>query len=145
MAIEPEWRNDGEGLILTGSGDVVGADIFETASNLFTAAMLSRLKYQIWDYSRVSSFIVTNAEVHALSQLTKSTQTKGDHRRFAAMVAPQDIAFGQSRQWEMMTGDESERDGIFGVFRSREQAEAWINESMVATYGADAAPFDGSE
>lgn len=144
MAVKVDWKDGGAGLILAFSGVVDAPELIGTLSNLVAETDVTKLRYQAWDFTDVAEFNLSIDRIRELGAISARSMSRGTDKRFVAVTAPQDIIYGQMRQWSVFTGEDDERVAVFEIFRDRPAADAWIDARMTETYGAGSAPFGGT-
>lgn len=128
MPVKLEYTDDG-GAIVTGTGTIRASEVSSVNKRLYAArdAILA-LRYQIVDLTDVQEFDIVADEVRALAmEDTNAARINPD--MVTAVVGNEDIAFGLLRMWEMNLDESAFRTS---VFRSREEAEAWVQEMLAS-------------
>lgn len=136
MSIEINYMDNGMGIVLIGKGTVAGREIMDAKRRIFsTEEKMKKYRYGLIDFSGVDDLKAYGAEVDGLVQLDRDA-AEIIPEAVVAIAAEKDIAFGLSRMWQAYMG------GIpweINVFRSRNEAEVWIRETLKAKFGIDPA------
>jgi hypothetical protein len=116
--IDPEGRR-----ILTHAwGVLTDADILAHKTRLLQDAEFDPGMPQLSDISAIERLEVTSAGVRAMVEHdAANAHRRAGHRM--ALVVPKSEAFGMARMYELVSG---RVDNSVGVFRTREEAEAWL-------------------
>ena len=80
---------------------------------------------RLWDLSGIG-FDLSTSDIRTIAEYGKQKFIKPS---FIAMVAPDDLAFGEMRAFEVYR--EQHRHAVARVFRSRSEAIDWLNEQPV--------------
>jgi hypothetical protein len=116
--IEPD-----RALVLTEAwGVLTDQDILTHKAKLLSDPAFNPAMAQISDVRRIERLDVTTAGVRAMvGHDAANADRRLGHRM--ALVVPSDSAFGMARMYQQLGGHE---DGSVGVFRTMEEARAWL-------------------
>jgi hypothetical protein len=138
MPVTVEKRSD-NGLVLLYSGVLTGEEVINVKRTLITEQNRG-LRYLIVDTTATNEIHISGAELRGIAEENKRLAAIAEPGMLAAVAAPQDLAFGLSRMWEVIASDTGWRTS---VFRSRAEADAWIqrNLNVQQTPNKDEKPF----
>ena len=122
MPISVNISENGELVEILGSGSITSADIFASLDELYSSDAFGRMKYQLMDHSLVESYSFDGQFAEKSVRLDKDAFARKPDLRFA-IVAPSDILFGSTRQWEIRVQSSPHH---IRVFRERNKAESWL-------------------
>ncbi len=117
---------DNGGVLLKGEGVVSGTDIKQANEIIYSPEKIQKIQYQLWDYTNVSKFNVSNEEVIILAQQDIEA-AEINPKMFVAAVGKEDLVYGLIRMWEAHV-DFSSIETM--AFRIIEDAEKWIAEKI---------------
>jgi hypothetical protein len=127
MPIEIEYLDGGYRIECIGKGVVTGEEIYNGNRIIYSGDTLSRHRYQIVNFTNVEKLSVSRDEaVRLANQDIEASKTNPNI--VIAVVATLNHAFGLGRMWEAhanMSGFETM------VFRTREDAMAWIERKII--------------
>lgn len=139
MPYEIDFRDQDLGVITTYSGTLTEAEFLDCTKEKFESLdKLSYYRYSISDFSAVTCFEIP-LDVIRENAMLSSHALKVNQNGVMAVVVNSDLIYGLGSLWKGNTGDISDR---VGIFRSREEAEDWVqsrlneNESLPAQEGA---------
>ncbi|MFC1542492.1 hypothetical protein ACFL4M_01210 [Pseudomonadota bacterium] len=119
MSIELEFKSNG--VIIWHSGVVTGEDLILANKDVYSYKYDEGLLFQLADLSDVEDFDVSSNDMATLAAMDKQF-IKGI-KQFGCTVAPTDVLFGFSRQWNM----QAEKDVFHtNVVRSMDEAITWF-------------------
>ena len=78
MAIEAQWTDGGEGMVVNCSGTIVAGDFVEAFDSLFTDDALRALKFELWDFTGAVGLNMTQAEMRMLGAATLEFASRND-------------------------------------------------------------------
>ena len=120
-------KQDGAGVLHLGRGAVTGAEILAAESQKANVIdRLTKLKHVLIDFSEVTSLDVSSDDVQQLVSINKE-EARLLQVVFVAVAAPSDLAYGISR---MYAGYLQIPEWVIQVFRSRIEAENWLEQSL---------------
>ena len=123
-----ELLDHGTLLVFTGSGVLTGLELIETTRKLVESGDAVRaVRRTLVFFDQVTKMDVNTDDVRRLIEIDQSLMELIP-RTTIAIVAPKDELFGLSRMWEMMVGVPGWETR---VFRSRPEAEAWLQAARV--------------
>jgi hypothetical protein len=118
-----ELRDRGSLLYLKGSDVLTGRELIETTRRLVeTGDAIRGVRYTLVLFDEVTRVDVSADDIRRLVEVDKDLMLLIP-QTVIAIVAPKDEMFGLSRMWEMMVGVPGWETR---VFRSRAEAEAWL-------------------
>ena len=124
MPLSTEFRSDGRGLELVGSGVLTAQEILEAKRALLRSPeRLKDLHYALIDVSNITELRVTHDDVLEFVTADMQIALIVPRQMAVAVVAPTDLAFGVARMWE---GFAEVTRWNRHVFRSRAEAEPWL-------------------
>ena len=130
MAYTTTFIDGGRGVLHVARGIVVSEEILGGAREIQRdEARARQLKYGITDLTDVEELRVTTQDMRRIAEGSKRTALLVPHG-FVAIVAPRDHLFGMARMWEALV-DEAEWET--SVFRTRNEADAWIQTRLAGT------------
>ena len=138
MPFATEFIEQGRGLVLTGSGLITARDIHDVKTALLAQeSLLRQVAYAIVDLKAVTELKLTAAELRGLVKLDLHLAKLLPHAA-VAIVAAADHPFGMARMWEVLAEDTGWQTA---VFRTRAQAEAWVNRTVRQIPNTDTNPL----
>ena len=121
------WLSAGTYILRKGSGVVTGADLIEGSRMVpDLLARYNRVNHALVDFTEVSRFEVSTREINELSVHDKKFQELLPSL-FMAIVAPEDMEFGMSRMYELLT---TVPGWTVQVFRTLDEAIAWLASAV---------------
>jgi hypothetical protein len=134
MPIEMSYLDNGTGVLHVGRGVLSGKDILDAKSATFASDdKTRRYRYGLIDYSAVDNVLISSHELETVAAYDRKAATIAPGIP-VAIVGGKDFVFGLARMWEaFMHGAGWETH----VFRTREEAEAWIRERIRGKHGVD--------
>jgi hypothetical protein len=129
LPIEVKYIDDGCGVDWIANGVVTGEEIKNANRMIYSGERLSRMKYQLLDYTDVTEFDVSNEDiVEAAKQDIEASRTNPNI--LIAYVGADPLGYGLGRMWEAYV----ERSGFeTRAFKDREEALAWIKKQLLIT------------
>ncbi len=112
--------NEFEGIVSLEENAEVYKKIFGKNPNQF-----KNIPYVISDYTKATKVTHSTEEIRQLASMTKK-RLEVYSKTFFAVVVPGDLFFGLARMWHAHLGEEDRA----GLFRTREEAEIWINKKL---------------
>ena len=139
MPIEITDTDSGIGNIILGSGIITGGQYINamTAHLSQDESKLIRYKYSLCDFSKTAEAGVTIDNIeHIVKLCRKAADINTD--AVVALVGEKDGVFNLAKTWQFLFGDSNWE---VQVFRSRENAEAWIKARIQEKHGIDDLSF----
>jgi hypothetical protein len=130
MPYTTEFVDADRGVVHTGRGVVLGAEIFLGASAIHSRA--GTLRYGIVDLTEVTELHVSTAELELIASENQKTAVIA-REVIVAVAAPGNLAFGLSRMWEVFAANTG---WVTKVVRSRTEAQEWLQRMLRDRYGA---------
>ena len=130
MPVRTKYVDDGFGYLVVGMRFVKGSEVVK--ASLQPAEPFSKIKYWLYDFSKTSEVEASSDDMRMIAE-QDMIMSKINTNVVGAVVAPHDIVFGFARMWEVFATDTG---WIKRVFRTRSEAEAWIQDElkMVLTF-----------
>ena len=92
------------GVLLKGEGVVSGSEIIQANESLYSSPEITqKIKYQLCDFTNVSSFLVSNEDILLLANQDE-TAAQVNPNMFIALVGAQDLIYGLIRMWGKRRG-----------------------------------------
>lgn len=133
MPVSVASVQDGTGLLFICAGDVTAKDLLDAKDLLLeTPTRLRECRFAIVDLGLVSSLQLSSEGVRRIADKDRELAIITRPGLPVAVLAPNDLAYGLARMWEIFvenTGWETI------VFRVREEGENWVREKANALYG----------
>lgn len=126
MPVTIEELDDGLGVLMHASGAVTEAELVSVLDTHLGAKGASDYRYSLTDLTAADAFDVTNRAIHRVAELCR-TAAAAENRRMVAVVGDRDLVFGLARMWQVFA---RETGWTTEVFRSRDEAEAWLREKV---------------
>jgi len=129
MPYKIDYLEDEGGVITTYWGELTDAEFVEcTEAKFVSLDDHSHYRFSISDFSAVTTLSVSpdalKSNAH-MSGYALDTIQNG----YMAVVVNKDLIYGISRMWKANTGNLDDR---IGIFRTREEADAWIETKLAA-------------
>ena len=122
MAIKHTYNADG-GVLITGTGVVTATEVFDRIDSLYaTAEQVSQIRYLLIDFTAVSSWKMTPAEIVKTAQLDRNA-VQINPAMIITIAANDERTYGLSRMWEAYL-DSSPLQSR--VFKTVADCEAWL-------------------
>ncbi len=139
MPIEMKDADNGLGVIFTGRGVITENEYAESYTKHLTQdrEKFKNYRYGLNDWTAVTKVEVSTQAIDEIARLCNEALKINPHP-VVAHVADKNITFGLSRMWEMLLGVTKWETM---VFRSRDEAEAWIKKKVIEKYGIDYLSF----
>ena len=125
MAVTVEARSD-KGLVLSYSGILTGQEIVDVKRTLITEQNRG-LRYLIIDTTATDEIHISPSEIRRIVEENMRLAAITEPGMLAAVAAPQDLAFGLSRMWEVISSGTGWRTK---VFHSMAEADSWIARNL---------------
>jgi hypothetical protein len=123
-----EFVEDGRGLVFSGSGVLTGQEILEAKEALAADEVpLRTVKFALVLLEDVTAVDVTIGDLRAAAIVDRRLARMMPNAA-VAIVAPRDHDFGIARMWEAIA---DVPEWTTYVFRSREEADAWLRALAV--------------
>jgi precorrin-6B methylase 1 len=122
LPITLNFSDDGETIEMVGSGDIGHEDILAAVREIYTSPVLAGIKYQLVDYSLVTSYKRVKSAAIEIVNLDRLTALKNPNMKIA-IIAPGDLLFASARSWELNL---EEAPLETRIFRERGAAETWL-------------------
>ncbi|HET9040963.1 MAG TPA: hypothetical protein VFN40_12365 [Gemmatimonadales bacterium] len=123
-----EFVEDGRGLVFSGSGVLTGQEILEAKEALAADEVpLRTVKFALVLLEDVTAVDVTIGDLRAAAIVDRRLAQMMPNAA-VAIVAPRDHDFGIARMWEAIA---DVPEWTTYVFRSREEADAWLRALAV--------------
>lgn len=138
MPVTIEGRQDGAGVIYNCSGAVTIDDFFQAGmAFLASPEEIRKWRYCIIDLTAVKTMQINPDDVRAVVEQNKRIASLAVPGPVLAVASPNDVGFGLSRMWEVL----NEQVGWETMtFRSRAEADQWIQTRVREKFGLDLAP-----
>lgn len=138
MTIRIDYLDDGLGILLTGAGTIVGQDLIRANQEIFSSVQkMKKYRYGIIDWSEATGKAIATSEIEfAVNQDKAASKYMPDI--IVAVVADNEIKFGLSRMWETFI-DMNGLNWETMVFRTRDEAERWIKDTVKTRFQLDVA------
>jgi len=107
------------------NGPVSASDLLEAVQRLYASGPTPN---HLWDLAAADLSSIRREDLENIARLAKQTATPGRKGR-TAIVAPGDLGFGFSRMYSTLA-ELTEQSVEVRSFRSRDEAEAWIEEGI---------------
>lgn len=124
MAFEVKFIDGGEGLVFIASGKAHASELIAINREIYSEAYLMKQKYQLVDLTGAEEIEVDERDIKQLADMDKEAAAINPEIKIA-VVAPGDLEYGLARMW-LAHVDEGELESR--VFRTREEADRWIEE-----------------
>ena len=139
MPIKIKDLQGGLGNIIEGFGVLTDKEYVDALKEHLTQdrEKFKRYRYSLGDFTAITKAEVSPKSISLIADLCVSA-AKANREVIVGIAGAQDLVFGLIRMWDSLgegTGWESE------VFRSRQEAEAWIMERAKEKYGIDDLTF----
>lgn len=134
MPIDIEFRHEGVGVIWNCHGATAVKDFFAAKDSLLASPeRLKKVRYMIVD---VTSMETVSVNFLAMVRITQDERLKPIvfPGMLCAVVSPTDAGYGLSRTWEALS---SQSGWEIQIFRSRAEAELWIQQRTKERFGID--------
>jgi len=126
-----ELTQDGRGYIMKCSGILTFSDIFDIKQKIDASPHdISNTSFWLVDLRDVKEIRLESSDVHQIVHMDRKLAQKMPHAA-VAIVAPNDVAFGVSRMWEILAEDIG---WPTGVFRKIQDAELWVNARLAHSH-----------
>jgi hypothetical protein len=133
MPMEIRDTDNGLGNIITGRDRIKDKEYVDAILKHLSQDedKFKRYRYSLSDYTEVTNLEISSKSVELVAKYCQKASTVNSEA-VVAIVAKKDVVYGLARMWEMLS-DNTKWD--IKVFRSREEAEAWISEKVDMKYG----------
>lgn len=132
MPIEIIDLDGGLGNLIMMTGAITESDFVEALQKHLTQdpVKYGRYRFSLTDLSDVTELSLSSDIIHEHScACVRSAEINPDV--VVAVVSPQDLGFGLSRMWEILSGETSWE---IQVFRDNAEARKWITERVKARW-----------
>lgn len=135
MAIEIKDLDGGFGNLISVHGVLTGEEYLDAIKKHLSqdAEKFKKYRYSLCDYTNVTQMEISSNDINIVAELSKKA-SEVNPKVFVALIADKDVAFGLSRMWEILFG---EKNWEVMVFRTREDAEAWIRLKVKEKFGIE--------
>ena len=124
-----QYIHDDTGILRIGTGTVSGREIFDVVQASKTAIVApDRITHVILDFSGVTRFAVSAAEVRSIALLSTANGRLA-RSLFVAVIAPSDEVFGMLRMWGALLDNPG---WTLNFSHSREDSDAWLAASLAS-------------
>ncbi|HYX67585.1 MAG TPA: hypothetical protein VE825_00510 [Terriglobales bacterium] len=133
MPIEAHILQGGAGRLWAIHGVLSGKELIARNEESLSSKSYEGVRWLIIDESRVTSVDISTEEIRRITQQDDRLAAVLP-KLVTAIIVPQDLAFGMTRMWEMLT----ERPGwSTRAFRTWPEAETWLREEVRSTFGME--------
>ena len=133
MPIEIEGRQDGAGVIYHCRGVVTIDDFFQAGlSFLAHPEEIKKWRYGIVDLTLVEAMDISSADISAVVEQNKRIAQHALPSPLLAVASPRDLGYGLARMWEAMMDQVGWETA---TFRSRSEADTWIQQRLRQKFG----------
>jgi hypothetical protein len=127
MPVDIIRLDSGAGLLLRCHGALSGKDKIEVNKVLLgSPERLAGLRYLVVDEESVG-FVLSTSEARIVAEQDKQIAKLAPEGLVVAVVTPRDVDFGMARMWQVFV---QETGWKTKVFRSRESAAVWLDETV---------------
>ena len=124
MPIELSYENGAAGVVLTGSGVVTGLEVHRCNDDLNDSGRIERLRYQLWDFCRVSRLDLNSSDMRRLVEQDKSVAALNPDL-VVAIVGDQELMLSLAKMWDAFVSEAALKAN---VFRTVAEGRAWIEQ-----------------
>ena len=133
MSIEVHVLQNGIGRLWVCHGVLSGKDFVANNERVLGSKSYEGVRWLLIDETDATMGEISAEEI-GMIRLQDNRLAVALPELVVAVVVPQDLGFGMSRMWEMLT----ERPGwSTSVFRARPEAEAWLRQEVQRRFGLD--------
>jgi hypothetical protein len=136
MPVNVASMQNGAGLLFICTGNVTAKDLLGAKDRLLeTPTRLQECRFAIVDLELASSLQLSPDEIRKIADRDRDLAAVTRPGLPVAVLAPNDVAYGLSRMWEVFvenTGWETI------IFRTRKEGEEWVRQKANALYGGSA-------
>lgn len=126
MPIDVKIVKDGIGAEFIGRGELTGQDIIQANNAVHSDEIIQKQKYQLADLTKITSIKISKDDIEKIVQQDKELSILNPDLIIGVAV-DKDHVFGLARQWQ---GFLSSSNITTKVFRTRQEAEQWIDEQL---------------
>lgn len=127
MPYKIDYLEDSGGVITTYWGELTEAEFVECTEAKFTTLdQRVKYRYSISDFTAVTKLSIS-VDLLKSNALMSGYALDSIKDGYMAVVVNSDLIYGLGRQWKASTGNLDDR---VAIFRSREEAEDWIEEKL---------------
>jgi hypothetical protein len=128
LPVSIKIADGGLGVVLIAQGDLSMQDVLDANLDFFNQYAQEFLSCRYWlaDYSQVENSDADFTQTQRLSSIHLNA-SKLNPQLVVAVYGAKDFVFGMARMWEMLAAATGWQ---IGVFRSAEEANAWIRSSV---------------
>ena len=139
MAITISDSDGGLGAIIRGEGRVEESELLAALKeHLFQdPEKFRRYRYSLSDYSEISELDLSTQAIETIANYCREASAVNPDA-IVTIVAYRDFLYGLSRMWEAWLAD---TDWETMIFRTREEAEAWLRQRVEEKYGITSLTF----
>jgi len=121
------YQDDG-GVVINYSGPITGQEAMAVDQEVYTSTAypISNVSYIIADYSDTTDFNYPPGIVKVIAQIDKIILEENPDL-LIAVVSKTSLGFGLARMWQVHT----QMDERSLVFRTREEAEDWVQMKLI--------------
>lgn len=125
VPVELKIMNEGEGVEHIGHGIVTAREVIDRLQEVFDSDYVTRMKFALMDFSNIDKISVEIGELRHIARMVKKASETFQPIIIANVGGP--LFFGLSRMWEVFVEPAKLKTR---TFRSRKEAEKWINEQL---------------
>jgi hypothetical protein len=134
MPVDIVRLDNNKGIVFKCLGEFHGKEFIDALKQVHNDSAFNEIKYALVDETLLDTFNVSSAEIYEIAKQTRRISSLLSKGTVIALVAPTAIGFGLGRVWEAVSCDIG---WITKVFRSGDEAIAWIKERMKNEYEID--------
>lgn len=87
---------------------------------------LKKIPYVISDFSKAKNISHTSGEIRQVATMSRQ-KLKLNPQLLLAIIVPSTLFYGLGRMWQVFLEEEHDRAGLF---RTREEAEIWVQKKL---------------
>ena len=135
MPYKIDYLEESGGVITTYWGELTEAEFVECTEEKFTNLdKHAHYRYSISDFTAVTRLGIS-VDLLKSNALMSGYALDSTKDGYMAVVVNSDLVYGLARQWRASTGNLDDR---VAIFRSREDAEEWIEEKLSESQSSEA-------
>lgn len=128
MGLHFEQRSNG-GVLVEAAGVITSEDLVRANDMIYgSEEKIKALKYQIWDFEKAEDLIARAEDLRRLAA-QDAVAAAINSNILIAVISPRDYGFGMGRMWESFVAETAIHSH---VFRTREEAESWIDSKIAS-------------